>query len=387
MFQAVRPPGYTWAAMQECSVCRRQFDGRFKVMVPPSDEAFDSIECARQAATLQGLNAAALTPVVLPALVVEPWASPVGPAPSTSRKGIAALAALLLTPSQAALAGGVGLATAGSAAAIYLAARPAIQPGDSSSVVTAMPAPALPFSQRSKPAARPAVRAPLRLAAQRPPDAGHRRLAVGRRSGPAAGYAVVRNVVETRGSTYVSSRSTPTDTQLVSRTVPVTRSTPVSRSSPVAKVAPDVEAAQPPAPRSTPTSIPKPQPKPRPRPRVTLPAPVPPPTGATSKPSNPAANRATRQLVSAEGTPPKGKRPEARVAQAAADPLQQLLGDDGQLDGDHGDGAGQPDENQGGGDQPEENPGGGDQPGENPGDDGGSVPAPDPGGHTVPTAP
>ena len=31
--RVVRPPGYTWAAMPECSVCRRPFDGRFKVMV------------------------------------------------------------------------------------------------------------------------------------------------------------------------------------------------------------------------------------------------------------------------------------------------------------------------------------------------------------------
>jgi len=51
--------------MLECSVCRQPFNGRFKVMVPPSNEAFDSIECARQAAMLRGLDAAALTPVVL----------------------------------------------------------------------------------------------------------------------------------------------------------------------------------------------------------------------------------------------------------------------------------------------------------------------------------
>ena len=144
---AVRPPGYTWAAMLECSICRRSFDGRFKVMVPPSNEAFDSIECARQAAMLRGLDAAALTPVILPTLAVEPWESPVGPIPATPRKGLAALAAMLLVPSQAALAGGVGLATAGSAAAIYLAARPAIQPSHSDSVVTAMPAPKAPSSQ------------------------------------------------------------------------------------------------------------------------------------------------------------------------------------------------------------------------------------------------
>lgn len=364
--QAVRPPGYTWAAMLECSICRRPFDGRFKVMVPPSNEAFDSIECARQAAMLRGLDAAALTPVILPTLAVEPWESPVGPIPATPRKGLAALAAMLLVPSQAALAGGVGLATAGSAAAIYLAARPAIQPSHSDSVVTAMPAPKAPSSKPSTPATRPAARAPLPLAAKRPPDVRARKLVVGRRSRPLAGYAVVRNVVPTGRSTPGSSYSTSTNTQLVSRTIPARGTAPVSKPTPVAKVVPNSGLAQPPTQRSTPTSIPKPRPKPKPRPHVTLPTPGPSTSGATSKPSNPAANSATRQLASADATPPKGKKPEPPVVQAAAaaNPLQQLIGDDGQLDGDHGDG-GQPVDDQG--------------------DSTDSVP--DTGGHTVPTAP
>ena len=197
-------------------------------MVPPSNEAFDSIECARRAAMLRGLDAAALTPVILPTLAVEPWESPVGPIPATPRKGLAALAAMLLVPSQAALAGGVGLATAGSAAAIYLAARPAIQPSHSDSVVTAMPAPKAPSSKPSTPAARPAARAPLPLAAKRPPDVRARKLVVGRRSRPLAGYAVVRNVVPTGRSTPGSSYSTSTNTQLVSRTIPARGTAPVS---------------------------------------------------------------------------------------------------------------------------------------------------------------
>ena len=343
--QAVRPPVYTWAAMLECSICRRPFDGRFKVMVPPSNEAFDSIECARQAAMLRGLDAAALTPVVLPTLAVEPWESPVGSIPATPRKGVVALAAMLLVPSQAALAGGVGLATAGSAAAIYLAARPAIQPSHSDSVVTAMPAPKAPSSKPSTPAARPAARPPLRLAATRPPDARARKLVVGRRSRPPAGYAVVRNVVHTRGSTSGSSYATSTNTQLVSRTIPA-RTAPASKPTPVAKAVPTSGLTQPPTQSSTPTSMPKPRPKPKPRPHVTLPSPGPSTSGATSKPSNPAANSATRQLASADATPPKGKKPEPPVVQAAADPLQQLVGDDGQLNGDHGNG-GQPPDDQG----------------------------------------
>src|SRR4029079_9277331 len=102
---------------------RRPFDGRFKVMVPPSNEAFDSIECARQAAMLRGVDAAALTRVVLPTLTAEPSVSPVGPNPATPRKGMAALAAMLLVPSQAALAGGVRLAAHRATAAIYLCHR------------------------------------------------------------------------------------------------------------------------------------------------------------------------------------------------------------------------------------------------------------------------
>ena len=354
--------------MLECSVCRRPFDGRFKVMVPPSNEAFDSIECARQAAMLRGLDAAALTPVVLPTLTAEPWASPVGPNPATPRKGMAALAAMLLVPSQAALAGGVGLATAGSAAAIYLAARPAIQASHSDAVVTAMPAPKRPSSKPSTPAARPAARAPVRLATTRPPDVRARKLVVGRRARPPAGYAVVRNVVPTRRSTPGSAYATSTNTQLVSRTIPVRETAPVSKPTPVAKAVPTSGLARPPQQRSTPTSIPKPRPKPRPRPHVTLPSPGASTSGATSKPSNPAANSATRQLASADATPPKGKKPEPPVVQAAAaaSPLQQLVGDDGQLPGDHGDGS---------------------QPADAPADGGGSVPAPDAGGHTVPMAP
>ena len=95
---------------------------------------------------------------------------------------------------------------------------------------------------------------------------------------------------------------------------------------------------------------------------MTLPSPSASSSGATSKPSNPAASSAARQLASADATLPKGKKPEPPVVQAAAaaNPLQQLVGDDGQLPGDHGD-AGQP------------------------ADGSGSVPAPDAGGHTVPT--
>ena len=177
---------------------------------------------------------------------------------------------------------------------------------------------------------------------------------------------MVRNVVPTGRSTPGSSYSTSTNTQLVSRTIRARGTAPVSKPTPVAKVVPNSGLAQPPTQRSTPTSVPKPSPKPKPRPHVTLPASGPSSSGATSKPSNPAANSATRQLASTDATPPKGKKPEPPVVQAAAaaNPLQQLIGDDGQLNGDHGDG---------------------DQPADDQGDSTDSVS--DTGGHTVPTAP
>jgi hypothetical protein len=177
---------------------------------------------------LRGLDAAALTPVVLPSLAVEPWESPVGSIPATPRKGVAALAAMLLVPSQAALAGGVGLATAVQRQRSTSLPDRRFSPSHSDSVVTAMPAPKAPSSKPSTPAARPAARPPLRLAATRPPDARARKLVVGRRSRPPAGYAVVRNVVHTRGSTSGSSYSTSTNTQLVSRTIPA-RTAPASK--------------------------------------------------------------------------------------------------------------------------------------------------------------
>jgi hypothetical protein len=287
--------------MLECSVCRRQFDGRFKVMVPPSNEVFDSIECARQAAMARGLDAAALAPVVLPTL--ETAATPVGPVASTSRKGIAALAAILLVPSQAALAGGVGLAAAGTAASIYLTTRPPTQPRHSSSVTAAAPAPALPFAQRRKVSEKPAVRAPLRLAVPRPPDAAARAVVIARRARPAVKHAQAGNLVSTRSSTHSSSVSTSGGPQLISRPVPVSRTAPVSAPTPVAKPSP----APAPVPSSSPAPKPKPEPSgpPKPGPTVTVPSEPAAPTAPASDPTDPApASNPTNPPVTPNSTDP-----------------------------------------------------------------------------------
>ena len=128
---ASRPtPRLYLAAMPECSICRRSYDERFQVFIPPHPESFDRVECARQAARIWGLDPAAAVPVVLPTIVAVGAGvglhRPVAAAtPAAPRRAVAALAALAIAPSQVAIAAGAGLFAAGSAASVYLAARPA----------------------------------------------------------------------------------------------------------------------------------------------------------------------------------------------------------------------------------------------------------------------
>ena len=118
--------------MPECSICRRSYDERFQVFIPPHPESFDRVECARQAARIWGLDPVAAVPVLLPTIVAvgagaglhRPVAAATAP-PVAPRRAVAALAALAIAPGQAAVAAGVGLFAAGSAASVYLAARPA----------------------------------------------------------------------------------------------------------------------------------------------------------------------------------------------------------------------------------------------------------------------
>src|SRR5581483_2707276 len=253
--RSVRPPGYTSRSVPECSICRRQFDDRFTVFVPPHPEPFDSIECARKAAEIWGVDAAALTPVVLPAVDVVPAAPAVRSAAGTQRKkGLAALAALALVPGQAALAGGVGLAAAGTAASIYLSVKPSAHFSKTEAAAPAVrrPAPAVTPKPPSStaPARSPAVSS---RPAVRPPDATARRLVITHRARP----AVHATVVTARPSTTAA--STSDGAQFVSRAVPTGgsgSSTPV----PQPRSTPATHAA------STPVAKPKPKPKPTPKP-------------------------------------------------------------------------------------------------------------------------
>ena len=109
--------------MRECSVCNRWFDDGFSVFAPPCQEAFDRIECARRAADVWAADER-LGPILLPTVEALPHSEPL-PALVGRRLSIAALAVSALVPAQAALAGGAALFTGGTAASVYLVARPA----------------------------------------------------------------------------------------------------------------------------------------------------------------------------------------------------------------------------------------------------------------------
>jgi hypothetical protein len=111
--------------MPECPICRRSYDGRFQVFVPPHSEAFDSVACAQRAAEVRGRDEAAPVqvtpaPVILPTIEVVRPRSGTEVAYTASRRGVAALGSLVVAPGQAALATGVGLLAAGTAASVYL---------------------------------------------------------------------------------------------------------------------------------------------------------------------------------------------------------------------------------------------------------------------------
>jgi hypothetical protein len=117
--------------MLECSICNRLFDDRFRVFAPPYPEPFDRIECARRAGAAQGADEH-MAPILLPTVeALRPRAEPIRrhseslPALAGRRLSIAALAFSSLLPAQAALASGAALLTGGTAASVYLAAKPA----------------------------------------------------------------------------------------------------------------------------------------------------------------------------------------------------------------------------------------------------------------------
>jgi hypothetical protein len=297
--------------MPECPICRQEYDDRFSVFVPPHPEGFDSIECAQRAAAIWAASEAA--PVILPTIEVV-HAPPVvdgRPAPAARRRGLLALAALALVPGQAALAAGVGLATAGTAASIYLVAKPILQPSHPASVATgAAPQPKAPSSGSAAPA--PAA----------PPT--------GSSSGQSTGASTVdRPTKKPARSSHVSTRSAR-QVHTVHAAKAQTASTAhhpslansgaakfVSRPVTIRHPHPSAPEAAP-QPHSATPPKPKPQPTPKPDPAPTKPHSPKPPTPheppATPKPATPTTPEEAkpvstgRVLASVESPPPKKKK-------------------------------------------------------------------------------
>src|SRR6266536_3297587 len=228
--------------MLECPICRRSFDSSFRVFVPPHHEAFDSVVCARRAAEVWGWDKATPVPVILPAIEVA-VARPEGrvPVPSQApRRGIAALAALVLAPGQAALATGVGLLAAGTATSIYLTARPAGKTVHSSVVraphtrqTIGPPSVPRPSPRPSRRETRPETPPPLKPVA-------------GKRTGPSAGIA------SGRGSGAAQLASQPVS-------IPQVAETPEGSPSRAPKPTPSTSSSPP---AQKPPAPPKPKPSP-----------------------------------------------------------------------------------------------------------------------------
>ena len=164
--------------MLECPICRRSYEGRFQVFVPPHHESFDTVTCARRAAEAWGWNEAGMAPIILPTIEAV-HARPEPQVASVARRRGVALAGFELASGQAALATGVGLLAAGAAASIYLGFRP----GDT--------APSLPIA-----AGAPATRQTIG-----PPPAATRPAATGsHRTRPAAKKVSRAKFVASRGA-------------------------------------------------------------------------------------------------------------------------------------------------------------------------------------------
>jgi hypothetical protein len=106
--------------MLECPICRRSYDDRIQIFVPPHHQTFDTVACAQRAAEAWGWDKSAPVPVIEAVDArSETHADSASP-----RRALAVLGALVLAPGQrAALATGVCLLAAGTAASIYLLAR------------------------------------------------------------------------------------------------------------------------------------------------------------------------------------------------------------------------------------------------------------------------
>jgi hypothetical protein len=268
----------------ECPICRRTYDERFKVFVPPYSEAYDTIDCARKSA-----QSAAATrpsaPVILPMIEIVRPAPLVETPPRRAGTGTGAFA-----PAQLALAGGVGLLAAGTAAAVYLAASPPSRLRDGTTIAAG---------------ARPtlsALPAPPTNAA--PGPTVHR---VESREQHAATIGRTRpKVVQVAHAPALGSSAGHANAQLASRILP-SSSAPQVASAPVDGKAPQQQAgtASSPHPKQhrTPPVVhrsPKPT-SPKPKPHVpTTPATPTPPTDTTSTPPTPAPTEPDVAVPTAE---------------------------------------------------------------------------------------
>lgn len=116
--------------MPVCPVCKRAFDERLQVFVPPRTEAFDTIECALRATRGRADDAAGFateSPVLHielrpPLTLLEPGLPTGGPAPRRQAAAAAGLGAVLakVVAAPSAAAAGLSLLGAGAAASIYL---------------------------------------------------------------------------------------------------------------------------------------------------------------------------------------------------------------------------------------------------------------------------
>ncbi len=110
--------------MFKCPVCRREFDERFQVFAASSREPYDSIDCARRAATA-AVAAATLTddlvsPMLLPTLEVVALSRRPAPASTIPRRRLAAALAVPFIASPASVAAGLSLVVVGTATSLAL---------------------------------------------------------------------------------------------------------------------------------------------------------------------------------------------------------------------------------------------------------------------------
>jgi hypothetical protein len=117
----IRIVRYTWA-VPDCPVCRRSFDARFSVFVPPHAEPFDTVECARSAANTASTGVGSGTPPGAPLILptIEVLTSLRGQAKAVGARAPVAAGLRERAPVPLAVAAGLTLVVVGSASSLYL---------------------------------------------------------------------------------------------------------------------------------------------------------------------------------------------------------------------------------------------------------------------------